>query len=76
MSATECGLVIAKVCNSQLFNHIAVIVSTFFSNPVKILAVHNLVVYNSVYLAELIYDIGGEYKFISPFFREWVRRRK
>ncbi len=26
--------------------------------------------------AELIYDIGGVYKFISPFFREWVRRRK
>ncbi len=26
--------------------------------------------------SELIYDIGGEYKFVSPFFREWIRRRK
>ncbi len=25
--------------------------------------------------AELIYDIGGERKFVSPFFREWIRRR-
>lgn len=26
--------------------------------------------------AELIYDVGNGYKFISPFFREWIRRRK
>jgi len=26
--------------------------------------------------AELIYDVGGEFKFVSPFFREWIRRRK
>jgi len=26
--------------------------------------------------AELIYDMGGEFKFVSPFFREWIRRRK
>ena len=25
--------------------------------------------------AELIYDVGGGYKFVSPFFREWIRRR-
>ena len=25
--------------------------------------------------AELVYSHGGEWKFISPFFREWVRRR-
>ena len=24
---------------------------------------------------ELIYDFGGERKFVSPFFREWIRRR-
>lgn len=26
--------------------------------------------------SELIYDMNGEYKFVSPFFREWIRRRK
>jgi len=26
--------------------------------------------------AELIYDIGNGYKFVSPFFREWIRRRR
>ena len=26
--------------------------------------------------AGLIYDIGEGYKFISPFFREWIRRQK
>ena len=25
--------------------------------------------------SELIYDVGGGYKFVSPFFREWIRRR-
>jgi len=25
--------------------------------------------------AELIYDVGSGYKFVSPFFREWIRRR-
>jgi hypothetical protein len=25
--------------------------------------------------AELVYDIGRERKFVSPFFREWIRRR-
>ncbi len=25
--------------------------------------------------AELVYDLNGEYKFVSPFFREWIRRR-
>lgn len=25
--------------------------------------------------AELIYQLGGEWKFVSPFFREWIRRR-
>ena len=26
--------------------------------------------------AELIYDIGNGHKFVSPFFREWIRRRR
>lgn len=26
--------------------------------------------------AELVYDLNGEYKFVSPFFREWIRRRR
>ena len=26
--------------------------------------------------AELVYDVGGDRKFASPFFREWVRRLK
>lgn len=26
--------------------------------------------------AELIYDMNGAYKFVSPFFREWIRRRR
>ena len=25
--------------------------------------------------ADLVYRMGGEYKFVSPFFREWIRRR-
>ena len=25
--------------------------------------------------AGLVYAIKGEYKFVSPFFREWIRRR-
>ena len=31
---------------------------------------------SSLAKSELIYDIGGEYKFVSPFFRDWVRRRR
>ena len=31
---------------------------------------------NALSAADLIYNIGGEYKFVSPFFREWVRRIK
>ena len=26
--------------------------------------------------ADLIYSFGGEWQFVSPFFREWVRRLK
>lgn len=26
--------------------------------------------------ADLIYSINGEYKFVSPFFREWIRRQR
>ena len=26
--------------------------------------------------ADLVYSVGGEWKFVSPFFREWVRRLK
>ena len=26
--------------------------------------------------ADLIYSVGGEWRFVSPFFREWVRRLK
>ena len=30
---------------------------------------------NALAKSELIYDIGRGYKFVSPFFREWIRRR-
>ncbi len=25
--------------------------------------------------ADLVFSVGGEWKFVSPFFREWIRRR-
>lgn len=29
---------------------------------------------NALGKADLIYSVGGEWKFVSPFFREWIRR--
>lgn len=73
------SLPIQQPWGSTSFTPTAGRIRPFAARETVRLVIYKTVIYNLVYLrageAELIYDIGSEHKFVSPFFREWIRRR-